>query len=102
MMQTIALTLSEAAAPPGLDLAIRVHRGRELEQQLPRWERYVRQERLLPLSRHPAWLGVLRRGLRHETYCLEAVEGETTHAPNIESSVCVTAHRLPARSTTLK
>src|SRR5262249_41475919 len=30
------------------------------------------------LSRHPAWLGVLRDGLRHEVYCLEAIEDGRT------------------------
>src|SRR5262249_28052789 len=33
---------------------------------------------LLELSRHPGWLSVLARGLRHSPYCLEAVEGGLT------------------------
>jgi FemAB-related protein (PEP-CTERM system-associated) len=33
---------------------------------------------LLELSRHPAWLQVLARGLRHAPYCFEAVDGERT------------------------
>ncbi len=32
----------------------------------------------IPLSRHPGWLLVLRKGLGHVPYCLEAVEGGRT------------------------
>jgi FemAB-related protein (PEP-CTERM system-associated) len=38
----------------------------------------VRRAGPVPLSRHPAWLKVLRAGLGHEPCCLEAVEGGVT------------------------
>lgn len=43
---------------------------------MPRLERFARRERLTPLSCHPGWLNVLRDGLRHETYCLEAIDDD--------------------------
>ncbi len=55
-----------------------VHQGPELENQMPRLEGFVRKGNQVPLSRHPAWLMVLRDGLQHSPYCLEAVAGENT------------------------
>jgi FemAB-related protein (PEP-CTERM system-associated) len=65
-----------AVAAP--DLAVHVRAGRELDERLPDLERYVARGGVVPLSRHPAWLRILRRGLGHVPYCLEAVaDGQT-------------------------
>ncbi len=61
-----------------LKVDIVVHDGNHLAEQLPRWQAYLLSGGMLPLSRHPAWLDVLGRGLRHVPYCLEAVEGGST------------------------
>jgi FemAB-related protein (PEP-CTERM system-associated) len=46
---------------------------------LPRLESYLlRDGPIVELSRHPGWLNVLARSMRHRPYCLEAVEGERT------------------------
>jgi FemAB-related protein (PEP-CTERM system-associated) len=47
---------------------------------LPRLEGYLLRHAPMPrpLSTHPGWLEVLRRGLGHTPYLLEAVEGEAT------------------------
>src|SRR5262249_20827491 len=60
--------------------AVQVHAygAAGLATHLPRLEAYVRRAGPMPLSRHPAWLKVLRAGLGHETCCLEAVEGGRT------------------------
>jgi FemAB-related protein (PEP-CTERM system-associated) len=63
---------------PASTLEIRTFEGSALARHLPRLEAYVARAGHIPLSRHPAWLVVLERGLRHIPYCLEAVEGETT------------------------
>ncbi len=58
-------------------IEIRAHTGRDLLRLGARWEAYVANgENEIPLSRHPAWLQVLRRGLGHTPYCLEASDGE--------------------------
>src|SRR5262249_4244432 len=58
---------------------VRLHAGPPVEQAIPRLEAYLlRDGPLLELSRHPGWLSVLARGLRHHPYCLEAVEGGLT------------------------
>jgi FemAB-related protein (PEP-CTERM system-associated) len=50
-----------------------------LAAALPRLESYLlRDGPLMELSRHPGWLSVLARSMRHTPYCLEAVEGERT------------------------
>jgi FemAB-related protein (PEP-CTERM system-associated) len=46
--------------------------------ELDRLESYLLREGRLALSRHPAWLNVLARGLRHVPYLLEARAGEQT------------------------
>jgi len=57
---------------------IRVHEGRLLFDQIDRLGDYAARRGSLPLSRHPRWLAVLRDGLCHTPYCLEAVtDGET-------------------------
>jgi len=50
----------------------------EVEARLPRLAAYVAQRGLASPSCHPGWLGVLRQGLGHEPYCLEAARGEQT------------------------
>lgn len=60
-------------------LEVRAHEGARVEECLPRLTDYALRQAPLALSRHPAWLGVLRDGLRHETICLETLEdGRTT------------------------
>lgn len=50
----------------------------EIRDRLPRLEAFVGAQGLPSLSRHPGWLLVLEKGLRHEPYCLEAICGERT------------------------
>jgi FemAB-related protein (PEP-CTERM system-associated) len=52
-----------------------MHRNGNLAGQLSRLEAYIAAGGLAPLSRHPAWLPVLEKGLKHSVYCLEAIEG---------------------------
>jgi FemAB-related protein (PEP-CTERM system-associated) len=60
-------------------LTVRLLDATSLPGALPRLEAFqLRRGPLMPLSRHPAWLGVLERGLRHTPYCLEATDGEQT------------------------
>jgi FemAB-related protein (PEP-CTERM system-associated) len=56
-------------------LAIRVHANHEVEARIPELEGFLRKTQEIPLSLHPAWLQVMRQGLGHATYCVEAVEG---------------------------
>ncbi len=57
---------------------IRTWTACDLAGQLPRWEAYFQQFAPCPLSRHPAWLKVLQRGLGHEPICVEALDkGQT-------------------------
>jgi FemAB-related protein (PEP-CTERM system-associated) len=67
------------ARTPAHEPQIRLHEQTDVEAALPRLERYLlRDGPLLELSRHPAWLRVLARGLGHVPYCLEAAEeGQT-------------------------
>jgi serine/alanine adding enzyme len=57
---------------------IRVHDARALADHLPRLGAYAARGERVPLSRHPAWLVVLQRGLKQVPYCLEAVQGGQT------------------------
>ncbi len=63
---------------PPQSLEVRVHTERDLAAHLPRFEAFVAEGGQVPLSRHPAWLTVLRQGLGHTPYCLEAAEGGRT------------------------
>lgn len=63
-------------APSGL--SVEVLQGKALENALPRLESYAVRSNRLPLTRHPGWLKVLQRGLRHIPYCLEAAENGQT------------------------
>src|SRR5262245_26389311 len=57
---------------------VRRHPAGAVAAALPPWEAYLLRGGTLALGRHPAWLTVLRRGLGHTPYCLEAVEGGKT------------------------
>jgi FemAB-related protein (PEP-CTERM system-associated) len=46
-----------------------------LAAALERWTSYVR-ERETPLSRDPGWLAVLAKGLKHQSYCIEAYRSD--------------------------
>ena len=59
-------------------LSVRVHAGPQLAAQLPRLRAFALAGAPAPLSRDPAWLGVLRSAFQHDVYALEAVEGERT------------------------
>src|SRR5262245_32704570 len=59
-------------------LTVRVHAAGDLIAQLPRLTSFARRHEPTPLSRHLGWLNVLARGLRHDVYCLEAIDGATT------------------------
>lgn len=60
------------------ELIVRTHSGPELAARLPALTTFATAGARVPLSRHPGWLEVLRNGLRHEPYALEAVRGERT------------------------
>jgi FemAB-related protein (PEP-CTERM system-associated) len=72
----VSIVISTPPSPPVV--TVRQHAGRDLAGHLPRLEAYVCRTGPAALSRHPAWLTVLQRGLGHVSYCLEAVEGERT------------------------
>jgi FemAB-related protein (PEP-CTERM system-associated) len=54
------------------------HTGARLASNCPRLASYLRQRGAVALSRHPAWLTVLRDSLGHVPYCLEAVQDGRT------------------------
>jgi FemAB-related protein (PEP-CTERM system-associated) len=63
------------AAPP---VSISAHTGRALADRLPALTEFALRTTPAPLSRHPAWLSVLRAGLGHKPVALEAVaDGRT-------------------------
>ncbi|HEY8506285.1 MAG TPA: FemAB family XrtA/PEP-CTERM system-associated protein [Gemmataceae bacterium] len=61
---------------PPKPVAVRVLHGPTLAARLPRLTEYVLRAGQVPLSRMPAWLNVLRDGLRHTPYAVEAVDEE--------------------------
>jgi FemAB-related protein (PEP-CTERM system-associated) len=63
---------------PSGRVQVRLHHGKELTERLPLLEKYVFRRQRVPLSRHPRWLTVLRDGLRHTPYALEATDGDRT------------------------
>lgn len=75
-MNATVLAPETAACPTRLTL--RIHRGSQLALELARLPSFVRAKGSAPLSRDPGWPAVLERGLRHEVFCLEAVEGGET------------------------
>jgi FemAB-related protein (PEP-CTERM system-associated) len=53
--------------------------GAALAARLPALEAYASRGERVPIGRHPGWLNVLERGLRHTAYAVEAtVDGKTT------------------------
>jgi FemAB-related protein (PEP-CTERM system-associated) len=70
--------ITERAAPLLSTTDVRLHAGPDLLGQLSRLAAYVTRSGKVPLSRHPAWLTVLERGLRHVPYCLEVVTANQT------------------------
>jgi FemAB-related protein (PEP-CTERM system-associated) len=65
---------SESAG--SLDAHVQVRAGQGIAERLPAWEALLLCRGEVPLSKHPAWLRVLNRGLGHTCYCLEALQGE--------------------------
>ncbi|MFO0842148.1 MAG: FemAB family XrtA/PEP-CTERM system-associated protein [Gemmataceae bacterium] len=58
---------------------VRLYGPDEVDALFPRLDCYLLGDGpLLELSRHPAWLRVLARGLGHVPYCLEATDGGRT------------------------
>src|SRR5262249_4060012 len=49
-----------------------------LRAAYPRLATYIASKDCLALSRHPAWLSVLHKGLGHTPYLIEAIEGGIT------------------------
>lgn len=73
--------MSTITAPPFFALravTIQTHERPDLPRAMSRLAAYATRGRQTPLSRHPAWLQVLQRGLRHDVYCLEAIEDGQT------------------------
>lgn len=59
-------------------LCVWTHTGRGLSAVVPRLARFALDGGPAPLSRHPAWLGVLHSALGHEPFALEArADGRT-------------------------
>src|SRR5207245_2759090 len=65
-------------ASPARELSVRTYAGPELAGRLPALTAFATAGARVPLSRHPDWLKVLREGLGHEPYALEAVRGGRT------------------------
>jgi FemAB-related protein (PEP-CTERM system-associated) len=63
------------AAPASLEIYL--HDAQDLTPALPRLAAYALRNGGAPLSLHPGWLNVLRHGLGHTPYCLEAATGAT-------------------------
>lgn len=61
--------LSANSSPP---VTIAVHNAPRLAARLPALTTFALANRPSPLSQHPAWLDVLRTGLGHEVYAIEA------------------------------
>ena len=65
-------SILSSCAMPARTVRVLTHDRSGLDECLPRLTAYAVRKRPTALSRHPAWLGVLKHGLRHEVYCLEA------------------------------
>ena len=61
-------------------IRIAVHAGISLDARLPALAAFAMAKETVALSRHPAWLQVLRDGLRHEVYAVAAI--------NTDGKVC--------------
>ena len=57
---------------------VRIHSGQKGWHLPRRLEKFLLNRWPVPLSRHPAWMSVLRRGQQHLPYCLEAVQAGRT------------------------
>ncbi|OWK47511.1 hypothetical protein FRUB_01210 [Fimbriiglobus ruber] len=67
--------MSPTASP---SIAVSVHTTGRLADRLPALTEFALADRPAPLGLHPAWLTVLREGLGHRVYALEAtVAGQT-------------------------
>lgn len=72
-------TLIRRLRPMPVPVALTMHAGPALEAELPRLGQWLRSRGAGALSRDLGWLKVLRSGLGHTPYCLEArSEGQTT------------------------
>jgi len=60
----------------GSEFTIRVCGGREIGTRLEAWEAWYEGRGTSSLSYHPRWLAVLRDGLGHLPYCVEATGGK--------------------------
>jgi serine/alanine adding enzyme len=60
-------------------IRVAVHGSTSLPARLPALTAFVQRQGDAALSKHPAWLGVLKEGLQHEPYALEALgpDGQT-------------------------
>lgn len=66
--------------PVSPELAVVVHPRAALPARLAALTDFVRRSApVVPLGKHPAWLGVLNAALGHEVFALEAVSGGRTH-----------------------
>ena len=64
---------------PSVGLQIVVHPRAAIAARLPALAEFVRTSApLVPLSKHPAWLDVLRVGMNHEVYAIEAIAAGRT------------------------
>jgi len=67
-------------SPPAAELAVVVHPRSALAARLPALAEFVRASApVVPLGKHPAWLGVLNAALGHEVFALEATSDGRTH-----------------------
>lgn len=65
--------------PPSLELSVAVHPRAAIASRLPALTEFVRNSaELVPLSKHPAWLSILRTALHHDVYAIEATVGGRT------------------------
>ena len=71
--------VSRSPLPAPRSRSIRVHTRSDLNEAVPRLAAFAATNKPFWLSRHPAWLQVLRYGLGHEPYLLEAsADGQTS------------------------
>jgi len=71
-----------ASMPPTVSVInssrrIDVYRNEEISDRIAAWEMFLGNVDEMPLSLHPAWLQVMKTGLGHSIYCLEATEKDT-------------------------
>ena len=63
---------------PSVQFAVRVYDGSNLSELAERAAAFVHRRGSVAPCRELTWLSVLALGLKHEPYCLEAIEGATT------------------------